>query len=286
MVKETAQLSYERHAEHESYLQLASCYTDPDSIDAWHHERMIRFIVPLIQLYPDSKFLTVGDGRYGSDAFLLKKYQADVLATSLTDNYLKIAKEKGYIDKYQAVNAENMPFDDNYVDFVLCKESYHHFPRPAIAFYEMLRVAKVAIILIEPTDDHFGLIDFLKKPLKKILRKEKYTDYERSGNYIFRSNSREIKKMLLALNKPLYGVKYFNDFYLASLAKGRCENSSLSFLITRFANFAQDILCKFKFLNYGKAIIMAFKTQVPPKVIQALKKNGFKMTFLPKNPYL
>ena len=66
-----------------------------------------------------------------------------MLATSLTDSNLRIAQERGYIDKFQAENAERLSLTDDSFDFILCKESYHHFPRPAIAFYEMVRVARV-----------------------------------------------------------------------------------------------------------------------------------------------
>lgn len=39
---------------------------------------------------------------------------------------------------------------DDAFDYVLCKDSYHHMPRPMIALYQMLRVARRAVVLIEP----------------------------------------------------------------------------------------------------------------------------------------
>jgi Methylase involved in ubiquinone/menaquinone biosynthesis len=286
MEKETTQLSYERHAEQERYLELASCYTNSESVDAWRHDRMIGSVLPLITSFPQATWMTIGDGRYGADAYFLKKHKIDVLATSLTDNSLILAKEKGYIDKYQCVNAEEIPFPDNSFDFVLCKESYHHFPRPSIAFYEMLRVARMAIILIEPTDDRIGLINFLKRPLKKMIRKEQFFDYEQSGNYIFRVNSKEMKKMLTALDKPLYAIENYNDFYLKRIAGDKSNMKTFGFLLTKFAIFVQDVLCVLGLMSYGKSTIIAFKVQIPLDLRHKLKKEGFKLTHLPKNPYL
>lgn len=278
--------SYERHAEYEAYLKLASCYTMPDSVDAWRHESMIDTFSPLINQFKDAKFMTIGDGRYGADAFLLKKRNVDVLATSLTDNYLKIAKEKGYIDNYEQVNCENIQKPDNSYDFIVCKESYHHFPRPSIAFYEMLRVSKKGVILIEPTDDRFCLFDYFKRPLKKFLRKNEDFDYEESGNYIYRVNSKEIKKMLKAINKPLYAIKYFNDFYMERFSDHKSNWKSAGYIITRLAIILQDILCFFRLMNYGKATIIIFKEDISVDCKRALKKAGFKLSVLPRNPYL
>ncbi|MDD4972048.1 MAG: methyltransferase domain-containing protein [Paludibacter sp.] len=286
MKKDIIQQSYERHSEHEAYLEEASCYTDPGSIDAWSHDRMIKSISPLFKFFPGAEFVTVGDGRFGADAYQLKKHGMHVMATSLTDNYLKIAKVRGYIDKFLAVNAEKMPFFDSSFDFAFCKQSYHHFPRPAIAFYEMLRVASKAVILIEPTDDGVGLINFLKPFLKKLIRKEKFYDYETSGNYIFRINSKEMKRMLTAIDRPLFAIKYYNDFYLAKISFQRSNWKSPGFLLTHFAIFVQNVLCFLKLMKYARATIIAFKTDISSDLKKELRKNGFKLTFLPKNPYL
>ena len=286
MVKETNQLSYEKHAECEKNSKIPSCYTNSESVDSWRHDMMISSILPLIKYYPKSTWMTIGDGRYGADAYFLKKNEINVTATSITDDSLIFAKEKGYIDKYQSVNAEKIPFPDNSFDFVLCKESYHHFPRPPIAFYEMLRVSRIAVILIEPTDDRKGLINCMKRPLKKIIRKENFFDYEESGNYIYRVNSKEMKKMLIAMDKPCYAIKNFNDFYLKRFESHKSNMKSLGFVLTKFAIFTQDVLCVMRLLNYAKSTIITFKTPIPVDLKRELKRKRYKLSFLPKNPYL
>jgi|WetSurSiteA1Bulk_404760.scaffolds.fasta_scaffold31035_2 ubiquinone/menaquinone biosynthesis C-methylase UbiE len=286
MEKEAFLRSYERHAKYEEDSVLASCYSNPDCIDAWRHARMIGTVASLLRHYQGAKVLTIGDGMYGADAYLIKKLNLEAIASSLTDKYLMIAKERGYIDQYYAVNAENIPFEDNSFDFVFCKASYHHFPRPPIAFYEMLRVASVAVILIEPTDDRYYLIDFLKRSLKKLIRQGKNIDYEPSGNFIFRIKSKEIKKMLMAMDKPFMGVKYFNDIYIESIAGHNSNMRSPGFIATRFLIFIQDVLCYLRLLNYCHATIIAFKSQISPGVQNDLRKDGFRVSALSKNPYL
>ena len=111
---QVGQESYALHAAAEqkkaSALHLPSCYTDPGSVDAWRHARMHRFLLPLIEGDPGATWMTVGDGSFGSDAHFLEQQGLDVLATSLTDASLKIAHDKGFIRKYAAVNAEQIPY--------------------------------------------------------------------------------------------------------------------------------------------------------------------------------
>src|SRR5213075_2707793 len=102
--------------------------------------------------FPESSWVTIGDGRCASDARYIRSCGRSVLATDIAPQLLRVAKERGAIDDYRAENAESLSFVDEQFDFALCKEAYHHFPRPMIALYEMLRVARVGVVLIEPYD--------------------------------------------------------------------------------------------------------------------------------------
>lgn len=64
----------------------------------------------------------------------------------------KKGKEIGYIYNYSKENLESLSFNNESFDFVLCKESFHHLPRPYIGLYEMLRVSKIGVVLLEPYD--------------------------------------------------------------------------------------------------------------------------------------
>lgn len=129
---------------------FAETWLSEDTADAWRHERMYRCLEPLLADADRREWLTVGDGRFGKDAHQLAKRGARAVATDISDELLKLGKERGYITAYSRENAESLSFADGSFDYVLCKEAYHHFPRPPVALYEMLRVARQAVVLIEP----------------------------------------------------------------------------------------------------------------------------------------
>lgn len=137
--------SYKSHQSHYEKIDrdLGGTWANKDTVDYWRHQRMYSCLDPIIDSNKGAKWLTIGDGRYGTDAnYILSKGETNVIATDIADTYLKIAKEKGFIQDYQVENAEDLSLEDESDDFVLCKESYHHFPRTMVALYEFLRVAK------------------------------------------------------------------------------------------------------------------------------------------------
>jgi ubiquinone/menaquinone biosynthesis C-methylase UbiE len=277
--------SYQRQAVSEESMKLPSRYTDPDSIDNWRHTRMLDLVQPLLKAVPGSTWLTVGDGRYASDAAYLTGKGADVIASSLTDERLKYAYEKGFIKRYQAENAEHISLSDNEVDFVLCKEAYHHFPRPPVALYEMLRVARCGVMLIEPMDNS-KLLDSMKTLIKRVIRGDTEMRFEPSGNFIYRFQVRELAKMMTAMGGRVIAVKPFNDFYHPRLSKARSNTWNLGSVLTRLGVSVQDILCRLGLLGYGLCGAIAFKGVPDPVIVAALKADGFKVLDLPTNPYV
>lgn len=281
---------YQKHITNEKNNRisgiLASCYADPNNIDNWRHERMRNIILPLIEFFPASKWMTVGDGSYGSDAYYLQKKGLDVLATSISDETLSEANKLGYIHKFKAVNAEQITENDNSFEFVFCKEAYHHFPRPPIALYEMLRVAKNAVILIEPQENNNKLLDILKKYVKIILRKNANLYYEDSGNYIYRINIKEKIKMMTALNFRFVAYKNFNDFFFSPLSSKSSKGYSWAKILTNIGIGVQNLFCKLYLLNYGLVVVLLFKNDVNENLVNSLNKSGYTIKKLPRNPYI
>ena len=123
-----------------------------DTVDHWRHARMYE-PVRAFSHDPDARWLTVGDGRFGLDSIRIRRLGfTSVLPTDIGDGLLEQSFRRGLITEYRVENAERMSFADNSFDVVFCKESYHHFPRGPLALYEMLRVARHAVILVEPRD--------------------------------------------------------------------------------------------------------------------------------------
>lgn len=281
--------NYLRHSELEKRQadgsRMPACFAAPDTIDAWRHRRMHDMLAPLIKADPDSAWLTVGDGSYGSDAYYLQQQGVDVLASSLTDHALKIAAEKGYLKKYAAVNAEQIPHDKESFDYVLCKEAYHHFPRPPIAFYEMMRVARKGVVLIEPYDGPRRLLDMIKEPAKKLLWGRNQTiHFEPSGNYIYRVSPKEMGKMLAAMGCSAMAYKTFNDIYLPRFGKSKA-GASLGHFSTKAGIFLQNLLCRIGLLNPGLVVVVSFKRIPSEALVREIKRAGFSFDTLPVNPY-
>jgi SAM-dependent methyltransferase len=280
---------YKKQADHEKSLpneKWPSCYSSPRSIDAWRHTRMLGNLDPLFQIYPDGKWMTVGDGHYGSDAYYLISSGIDALATSITDKNLVDAKKRGFLKKIRTENAESLNASDSSFDIILCKAAFHHFPRPAIAFYEMLRVAKKAVVLIEPQETSAKFLDSFKTMFKKVFRKDKTNLFEESGNYLYRTNVREVEKMMTALNHKTIAYKRFNDFFHPKISAAELSAFSPYTLITKIGIAVQDILCELKMLDYGLVCLIAFKEELSKESLLKLKAGGFKISQLPVNPYL
>src|SRR5882724_2301680 len=131
----------DRKPVHESWFR-------EDTADFWRHKRMYDTIKPIASFYHDKKWLSIGDGRYGLDSYRLNKiFNIDVFPTDISKNMLEKAREMGIVKDYSVENAEQLSFSDQSHDVVFCKESFHHFPRPIIALYEMIRVSREAVVL-------------------------------------------------------------------------------------------------------------------------------------------
>lgn len=277
-------IKYDRHLK--LYKKLSSNsdklnWLNNNSLDHYRHLRIKSLIKPLIQLSKRRKWLTVGDGRYGTDAnYLLNSGVKEVHASDISDALLKIGKKKNFINDYSSQNAEHLGFEDDSYDYLLCKESYHHFPRPNIALYEMIRVAKEACILIEPLE-----------PKKNFLLKNssKY-EFEEVGNFVYTVSPSEIEKIMLGIGLKYYALKGINDYYFNGveevLTNGK-SNIKDKILIFRFQLIIliKNILTLFGFKNWNLISIIIFKKKPSNKVRNQLIKNNFKIKTLPDNPY-
>lgn len=277
--------SYRLQAKSEDDMKMPTRYTAPDSVDNWRHTRMLASTAPLVETYPQATWITVGDGRYGSDAAYLHSRGAAVTATTLTDERLRIAFERGFIPAFQAENAERMSFADQSVDFVLCKEAYHHFPRPPVALYEMLRVARKGAVLIEPVDNP-RLLDAAKRMVKRLIRGDREMQFEPSGNFLYRMNVREMEKLLTAMGGRTLAFKGINDFFHRRLATYDATRTNLGSLVTRLGVAVQNALTAVGLLGYGLGCLVVFQGEPDAKCLEALREAGFRIIQLPRNPYV
>ena len=306
MESDYTKVSYEMHKMHyEKTFDLSRLNTwkNKDTVDYWRHKRMYNNLNVLIETYPGCSWLTVGDGRYGSDAnYILSQGVEEVLATDISDRYLKIAKQEGFISDYKVENAEGLTFLDNSFDFVLCKEAYHHFPRPALALYEMLRVAKKGVVLIEPQDGNilvpsrFNIITAykwlfraIKNRLKAVINRKAYYSYggyEDVGNYVYTVSEREIEKVALGLNLRTVCFKGINDVYIDGVEFENAHVDSKLFIEVKEKVRKLDKQSIRGLASYNILISIILKDRPAKDLMDALVKEGFTLHNLPYNPYV
>ncbi|MFL2770555.1 MAG: class I SAM-dependent methyltransferase [Rhodospirillaceae bacterium] len=278
--------SYERHKNNwkkeltlPDRLKIHETWFREDTVDFYRHLRMYEPVFECLNSKKEKKWLTVGDGRYGLDAIRMKRRGfSDVTSTDITEDLLKLAYDAGYLDKFSAQNAECLTFDDEVFDYVLCKEAFHHFPRPYLALYEMLRVAKEAVVLIEPQDKYIDL------PMYQDARKPGYE--EEDANFIYDTSQAELEKVCLALNFPCLAVKNISDIYEKGVEFERAIDSNSFFTEFKRKISEREQLCNANKEKHNLLMAVLFK-KIPDLLdINVFQEFGWKICDLGNNPYL
>jgi len=285
--------SYNFHKEHyKNNVDILGRLTRKNSIDYWRHERMYQLLTPLLNKAGE-RWLTIGDG-LGTDGNWLQDKDQDVMASDISEYGLKAAKKAGFIQRFALINAEAIDFEDNSFDYVLCKEAYHHFPRPYLAVYEMLRVASKAVVLIEPVDIgiQFPLMIFLKNILERISPSkvnkiwENRFSFESVGNYVYKISEREVEKIAMGVGLPMVAFKGINDFYTTKFdLKSSTGNKKIFRKVKRRIKL-KNFLSRLGLVPYELEACVIFKEQPYPEIVVSMKEQGFKVLALPENPYL
>jgi ubiquinone/menaquinone biosynthesis C-methylase UbiE len=277
--------------------KIEETWFQEDTVDYWRHYRMMIPVKPLLDHWRNDAWLTIGDGRFGLDSIRLKKIQPalHILPTDLSTLLLQEAKDKKLIAEFREENAEHLSFPDNSFDFTFCKESYHHFPRPYIALYEMLRVARKGVVLVEPNerrdkmlpDRLFSTIRNTVKRLvgKPVLHAETW-NFEMSGNYIYSVSKNEIEKVCLGLQLPTAAFHYYNDYYEEGVEFQKAVPGNAVFERVKRKIASSDLRCKLGMHTHQGIIAIIFKESPGPELRADLKKTGFKIIDIPVNPYM
>lgn len=294
--------SYKRHASQyaEKDQKLVESWLDKETVDYWRHERMYSMLTPLLQSDPGARWVTVGDGRYGTDANYINTHGGQAVATDIADYCLQQAYEMGFITAYSRENAEALSFEDNSFDYALCKEAYHHFPRPMVALYELIRVAKKGVLLIEPNDRNqimphrlsfSDVLYTLAKTAKRFMGWLKgkdvynYGQYEEVGNYIYSISQREIEKVGLGLNLPMVAFRRLFDYWEPAVSEEKvAQNGPVLAKVKRMIK-RQELQNKLGLIRNGHLVTIIFKETPNEKTQQALKAAGYTLYNLPDNPY-
>jgi SAM-dependent methyltransferase len=203
-------LSKEKHKLHEAAMTYWVGAFDEKFDDTKRHYEMLKTALPIVELIKPANILTIGDNRGRDAAYFKNKIGCHVTASDLDISKIEPAKNDGYIDDFKIIDVEKIQLPDNSVDLIIVKESFHHWPRPMLGFYEVLRVARMGVILIEPYDSFCG------EKVNPYINKNDYSDqYEEVGNFLYRISLREILKSAWSLYMNRVVTFGFNDPYSA-----------------------------------------------------------------------
>lgn len=186
---------------------------DPEHPDTKRHYTLLSSSDGLMDHINPISILSVGDNLARDAGYFKRRFpMARCVASDLYADGIKDAARAGWVDDVVSADVENLPFADDSFDCVIAKESFHHWPRPMLGLYEMLRVAQKAVLLIEPNDNKRGL----EMPIP--INENYHDDYEAIGNYKYQISAREIIKSAWSLYYPGVAIVGFNDPYLPGRA--------------------------------------------------------------------
>jgi ubiquinone/menaquinone biosynthesis C-methylase UbiE len=148
-----------------------------------------------------------------------------------------------------ALDNHNLGLKDNSFDYVMVAASLHHLGEPLRGFYELLRVARCGLIVVEPHDC------WLTRLFEKLGWAHEYE--VEHGNYVYRFSKRDVVKIAKSLFFKCEILRFFAMHYLG--------NSRAKFFIFKFLNNFGNIV----FPYWGNYIIFVFtKEKVLPKCMQ------------------
>jgi len=79
------------------------------NVRSWRQDRIMKKIKPLMK--PEWSWLTVGDGKYGSEASWIIANGSQAHASDYSVPLLEIARARGLINDYSRQNAESLSFE-------------------------------------------------------------------------------------------------------------------------------------------------------------------------------
>src|SRR5688500_15923809 len=127
----------------------------------------------------------------GIDVYYLKKhFNSKFFLTDLSENAVTIAKASFPGTEGQVEDAEKLSFSDDSFDYAVIAHGLHHLPRPILGLYELMRVAKEGVIVIERNDS------WLTRVATALVLA---TEVEECGNYVYRLSKHDVARIANSL---------------------------------------------------------------------------------------
>lgn len=256
----------------------AQLLLDENTVAYLIHAQQLEKCLPLLENFPGASWLTLGDGRMAFEARFLQKHGAKAMPTNLDPTLLEECKARGDIGDYSVENMEELSFANKSFDFVCCKDSLHHCLSPYKALYEMLRVARKGIFLIEPFDH-----GFCSSPIYGSRKNGFHHFEEEAGNYAYSFSERELEKLCVS-----HGWRCLATRGICNLEGHGIDSASTDpedLIKQRQRVEAREKLAeegKAGWINMGSILLR----EIPTTALRnSLLEAGYKVTDLPLNPH-
>lgn len=165
------------------------------------------------------RVLVAGCGR-GIDVYYLRQYyNADYHVSDISKDAVEAARSNLHLPGF-VEDIERLSFPDNAYDYVFTAAALHHLARPVAGLYEMLRVAKYGVIVVEPNDSFLA---------RMATRLGLAAELEESGNYVYRMSRHDVSRIAKALSMTFRVDRFFA---IHRVAKSRSEFLTLQILNT------------------------------------------------------
>ena len=121
--------------------------------------------------YAFQELLDVGCGTGPMIELLLKEFpDKEYTGVDLTPRMIEVAQEKKLAHtKFLIGDSENLPFEEDSFDVIVCTNSFHHYPKPQAFMNEAARVLKAGgkLVLRDYTSNAFfvWLMNHIEMPL-------------------------------------------------------------------------------------------------------------------------
>jgi SAM-dependent methyltransferase len=163
-------------------------HDDPDPLVRYLRDRRLALGLERLEaLTPVDRaawtVLVVCGGVGGEATWLLDNGFAEVTVSDFSANALAVCAEREPRATTLELDAEGPAVGDSSYDLVLVQDGLHHLRRPVLGFTEMLRVARRAVVVIEP---HDGLVG-------RLLGRT-WEEHDGVRNYVFRWTGRLLEQ--------------------------------------------------------------------------------------------
>ena len=152
-----------------------------------HARSLYGIVIDKLDQLSFDNLLDIGCGTGNLLSLISQRYDVEIAGVDLTPKMLKIARIKlGDKANLKLGDSEDLPFDDDKFDMIICTDSFHHYPRPGNVLKEFNRVLKPggSVLIADP---------YTPTPLRQLVNI--YFKLSRSGDVKIYPES-DIRKLL------------------------------------------------------------------------------------------